>query len=69
NLRYGGGPDQVVTEQEMWEALRVAAAGIDLSGPVVINLRYGGGPDQVVTEQEMWEALRVAAAGIDLSGP
>ncbi|COW20023.1 multidrug ABC transporter ATP-binding protein [Mycobacterium tuberculosis] len=26
NLRYGGGPDQVVTEQEMWEALRVAAA-------------------------------------------
>jgi ATP-binding cassette subfamily B protein len=26
NLRYGAAPDQVVTDDEMWEALRVAAA-------------------------------------------
>ncbi|OSC41050.1 ABC transporter ATP-binding protein [Mycobacterium decipiens] len=26
NLRYGAAPEQVVTEQQMWEALRVAAA-------------------------------------------
>ena len=32
NLRYGAAPRQVLTDEQMWEALRVAQGGINFSG-------------------------------------
>jgi ATP-binding cassette, subfamily B, multidrug efflux pump len=52
NLRYGAAPGQVVTEDEMWEALRLAAAD-DFVGP------DGRGPGL---------DMRVAQGGVNFSG-
>jgi ATP-binding cassette, subfamily B, multidrug efflux pump len=53
NLRIGAAPDQVVTDEEMWEALRVAAA----DGFVRAHDSAGGGLQ-----------MRVAQGGINFSG-
>jgi ATP-binding cassette, subfamily B, multidrug efflux pump len=53
NLRYGAGPDQVLTDEEMWEALRVA----DADGFVRQH-----------DSAESGLRMRVAQGGINLSG-
>ncbi|OBI65822.1 ABC transporter ATP-binding protein [Mycobacterium sp. E796] len=53
NLRYGAAPGQVVTDDEMWEALRIA----DADGFV----RAHGSPDSGLD-------MRVAQGGINFSG-
>lgn len=54
NLRYGGAPDQVVTDDDMWGALRVAAADEFVRGHKL------AGDDGL--------QMRVAQAGINFSG-
>ena len=53
NLRYGAVPGQVVTDEEMWEALRIAAADEFVRAPSSAGDGLG---------------LQIAQAGINLSG-
>jgi ATP-binding cassette, subfamily B, multidrug efflux pump len=44
NLRYGAAPDQVVTDEQMWEALRIAAADDFVRAHVdALQMRVGQG--------------------------